>query len=301
MGWFSKPETVILRESSAMKEHLARLEKLCQEAPPSAKPEIEKEIALTKAGIIGEEKVLYELRNSGMDMVVLHDLYLEADELSAQIDFYVITPELNFIIECKNLVGNIEVNHNGDFIRRYKVGGKAYTEGLYSPLTQNERHLLVLKNKKLAEAGCIQRMSISRYFEDFHKSLVVLANPKTVLNDRYAPKAVREKVVRADRLTEVMKKMIAQSKEAKRSKKTMREAGEKMLERHIEKDVFAEKYQKLTELVEAERQTAAETPVDLCPRCGKKLILRTARQGANQGNQFYGCSGYPYCRYIRTL
>ena len=39
----------------------------------------------------------------------------------------------------------------------------------------------------------------------------------------------------------------------------------------------------------------------LCPRCGKPLVVRTAKRGANAGSRFYGCSGYPACRYTRSL
>ena len=39
----------------------------------------------------------------------------------------------------------------------------------------------------------------------------------------------------------------------------------------------------------------------LCPRCGKPLVVRTARRGANAGGRFYGCTGYPSCRYTRSL
>lgn len=38
----------------------------------------------------------------------------------------------------------------------------------------------------------------------------------------------------------------------------------------------------------------------LCPKCGGQLVLRTARRGARAGNQFYGCSNYPNCRFIRN-
>ena len=38
---------------------------------------------------------------------------------------------------------------------------------------------------------------------------------------------------------------------------------------------------------------------DVCPVCGGKLVLRTAKQGHNAGNQFYGCSNYPRCRYTK--
>ena len=40
---------------------------------------------------------------------------------------------------------------------------------------------------------------------------------------------------------------------------------------------------------------------DICPRCGGKLVLRTAKKGTNAGKQFYGCSNYPSCRYIRNI
>lgn len=39
----------------------------------------------------------------------------------------------------------------------------------------------------------------------------------------------------------------------------------------------------------------------MCPKCGGALILRTATKGANAGKQFYGCSNFPKCRYIREL
>jgi hypothetical protein len=38
-----------------------------------------------------------------------------------------------------------------------------------------------------------------------------------------------------------------------------------------------------------------------CPRCGEKLVLRTARKGPNAGNDFYGCSNFPNCRYTKHI
>ena len=42
-------------------------------------------------------------------------------------------------------------------------------------------------------------------------------------------------------------------------------------------------------------------PNQLCPKCGNLMVLRTAKRGDNKGNQFWGCSGYPKCREIKTL
>lgn len=34
-----------------------------------------------------------------------------------------------------------------------------------------------------------------------------------------------------------------------------------------------------------------------CPKCESKLVLRTATRGPNAGNEFWGCSAYPHCRF----
>jgi endonuclease YncB( thermonuclease family) len=38
-----------------------------------------------------------------------------------------------------------------------------------------------------------------------------------------------------------------------------------------------------------------------CPVCSSTMVLRTARQGRNAGNQFLGCSRYPACRATRPV
>lgn len=51
-----------------------------------------------------------------MDMYVLQDIYIETEDgRGAQIDFIVITEKITFFIECKNLVGNIDVDSKGNF------------------------------------------------------------------------------------------------------------------------------------------------------------------------------------------
>ncbi len=36
--------------------------------------------------------------------------------------------------------------------------------------------------------------------------------------------------------------------------------------------------------------------IPVCPRCGKPMVLRTAKQGKNAGQLFWGCTGYPDCK-----
>lgn len=44
-----------------------------------------------------------------------------------------------------------------------------------------------------------------------------------------------------------------------------------------------------------------EFQIRKCPNCGGDLILRIATRGAKIGNQFYGCSNYPKCKYIQNI
>lgn len=52
---------------------------------------------------------------------------------------------------------------------------------------------------------------------------------------------------------------------------------------------------------QTEAQVMPQLQLLKCPLCGSNLVLRTASKGANAGNQFYGCSNYPRCRYIRSI
>ena len=46
----------------------------------------------------------------------------------------------------------------------------------------------------------------------------------------------------------------------------------------------------------ANTENQSSTP--LCPKCDKKMVLRTAKSGSKQGKQFWGCPDYPRCRGI---
>ena len=38
-----------------------------------------------------------------------------------------------------------------------------------------------------------------------------------------------------------------------------------------------------------------------CPWCGAQLVLRTAKKGSSAGHNFYGCSNFPKCKYIKNI
>lgn len=55
--------------------------------------------------------------------------------------------------------------------------------------------------------------------------------------------------------------------------------------------------QEQEELQRQERQKQRQLNKQICPICGRKMVLRTARKGPKAGKQFYGCSGFPRCDY----
>ena len=312
MGLFSKPKVIVLKDSCDSKEYLAKLQELRTTLPDSsdAAEKIDKEIAVTEAGIFGEDSVLFELKNSGMNLVVIRDLYIQTDDgRSAQIDFFVITPYANVIIECKNLFGNIEINNKGDFIRSFDYKGRKYKEGIYSPITQNERHLEVYKDCWENNKGFVTKLIAGKYFSDYNKSVMVLANSKTVVNDKFAKKEIKQQVIRADQLINYLKSL---KSDLGSSLKSMKESGERVLAMNVQNRTdYFKKFEDLVAEVKNENVTSKESVEEqkvvnveenlVCPRCGGQLVLRTAKKGKNVGNQFYGCSNFPKCRYIKNM
>jgi four helix bundle suffix protein len=67
----------------------------------------------------------------------------------------------------------------------------------------------------------------------------------------------------------------------------------------VEDGGFTERlYQARSEFKQGSPQ-AAQGPA--CPRCGKPMMRRTARQGPRAGQPFWGCSAYPDCTGTRQI
>ena len=175
------------------------------------------------------------------------------------------------------------------------------------------------------------------------RSIVVLANEKTVLNDKNAPKQIREQIIRADQLISYIKKVDSSDDNYESSDKEMEEVMffyvncsipnqsdyakkyEAMLEEcslsnstsKMDEPMGDEKYmppeiresykkdntEKKTiveknEIKVNENKAQADENEKICPRCGSPMVFRTAKRGAHSGNQFWGCSNFPKCRFM---
>lgn len=56
-----------------------------------------------------------------------------------------------------------------------------------------------------------------------------------------------------------------------------------------------------SDVATAKPVTPFETAAPACPVCSKPMVRRVAKQGANAGSAFWGCSGYPSCRGLRVM
>jgi hypothetical protein len=84
------------------------------------KDNIERDIKLLKYGIDGENNVYFELKNSFLPVLCLHDVRLEYEDYVAQLDFVAISNKFTCILETKKLSGNISIDSDGNFVRTLK-------------------------------------------------------------------------------------------------------------------------------------------------------------------------------------
>jgi len=305
VGLFSEDKPVFIKEDTSATAELDAMRALLPRVSAKDHDRLERDIKLLETGVAGENAVAFELANSHLPIYVLRDLYLENDGLAAQIDFLVIAPYVNVVIECKNLVGDIEVDSRGDFIRTFGTGKYRKREGIYSPITQNERHLQLLRSIKRSQHGAVANALASHLLDNLWKSVVVLANPKTVLNDRYAKKEIKQQIIRADGLIAYIKQLDAEGRKAgngKASLKDMERSARMWASLHVDRQVdIASRYEIGPEPDVMATSMGSEPSKPVCPRCGAPMIRRVARKGARAGKEFWGCSKYPGCNGIVNI
>lgn len=191
-------DTIFYKSSNDLQDRLNALTKLNKEY--SSNNDVLSELYIVKKGLEGEKEISYQLQKANIGMYVLHDVKVKYGDLTAQIDYIVITPIFIYFIEYKNLIGNITVNENGDFIREYTFNGKKIKKGMYSPLRQVEAQREVIRKIWESKASGLVKIFGSKNFDYYRKVLVVVANQETILNTSKAPKDIKSKVLRADAL-----------------------------------------------------------------------------------------------------
>lgn len=130
-------------------------------------------------------------------MLCLHDVRIEDGEKRAQLDFVLITHKFIMILETKKLNGDIYINEAGEFVRCFKnnFGKVVKKEGIYSPIAQNDRHVMIFR-EFLVKNNLIKKIPVI--------SGVVIANPKSIINRSKAPARIKKEIFKYDQITEVL-------------------------------------------------------------------------------------------------
>ncbi len=206
MGLFDKfDKTIFLKEDSNLVKQLEELRNIRDKV--TNKDEIDKDIKMLEYGIQGEKDIAYELKNANIGMYVLHDITLEFEGNKAQIDYMIFTRGYTYLVECKNLYGNITVDSNGQFIREYDYKGKKIKETIYSPYTQITRHNDIMRKIWASGQNKLVRAVFHNTFNNsWYKPLVVLSNSKAFLNTKYAPREMKDNIIRVDQLINYISK-----------------------------------------------------------------------------------------------
>ncbi len=242
-------DTIFLKKDSSLQKQYDALNRLLKEQPNNN--QIKEDLFLIKKGLDGENEIEYQLMKSNLGMFVMRDINIEHGDLKAQIDYVIITRAYCYFVECKNLVGNITVNSNGDFIREYSFNNRKIRKGMYSPLRQVEAQRDVYKkiwNSMLGNnkvTNYILRRLAENNYTNIHRVLVVCANQDTILNNRYAPKDIKSQVIRADSLIRKIKTDLENSdKDIWCSRKEMEKWASSFLRINVEKNIDYYEYYK---------------------------------------------------------
>ncbi|WP_421266306.1 NERD domain-containing protein [Aeromonas veronii] len=229
---------------------------------------------------------------------LLKDVTLPTPQGTTQIDHVIISRFGLFVIETKNIKGWIFGN----------PAHKSWTQQLYrrrhtfqNPLRQNYLHLMTLKS--LLGLADHQLHSIIYFIGDCTFKTPM---PDNVMNRgliRYI-KSKTTQVLTSAEVTRVIDTI--QRGRLAANWQTHKQHVAQLKARHSE--VPRTHLSVATMPVVNQVVNAAPTITEsltqanpLCPRCGNPMVLRTAKRGDNRGNRFWGCSGYPKCRFIVNL
>jgi len=206
MAIFEKfTDTIFLKEDSELRRKVDELNKIKDRIASEDKARFDQDLKFSQYGLIGEDRIAYELKNADVGCYVLRDINLEYNGEFAQVDYVIVTRCNCYFVECKNMIGTVTINKEGEFRREYTWRNKNFKESIYSPYRQAIRHIEILKKKWKEKSNKLVRYFCEKTFDDYYRPLIIMANPRGMLNVRYAPKEIKDVTIRVDQLVERLK------------------------------------------------------------------------------------------------
>jgi hypothetical protein len=198
---------------------------------------------------------------------------LPTEDGTTQVDHVIVSPYGIFVIETKNLKGWI---FGGEHQKTWTQKIYRHTNKFQNPLHQNYKHTQTLQSALNLEPDKLFSLVVFIGDSEFKTPM-----PDNVVYAGGYIRFIKSKQQPILNIKEVVG--ICQTLESSRLKPSIKTHAEHV--RHVK-------------TVVAQKQQPAE---NACLKCGRPMVIRTAKTGGNQGGQFWGCSGFPKCRTIRSL
>lgn len=254
---------------------------------------------LTNKGANGEYqtyKMLMKYEKQGAKF--LFNCYLPAQkDKTSEVDVIMIYKSGIYVLESKNYSGWIFGNESDKkWTQTLNAGKRVHKEHFYNPIMQNQTHIKWLRELLKSEISFdITPFSLIVFSERCKLKNITNTNPLVKVINRYdilKEISVYDNMVGTVVSDEMVDKIYSLLK-------PYTEVDDATKQKHI--DNINDRYKESDNSVLSEKQTTVTNEDEVCPRCGAKLVLRTAQKGENAGKQFYGCSSYPKCRYIKNI
>ncbi len=220
-------------------------------------------------GWFGELKTVVATRLflSSSDYVDINNVTIRTRRGTTQIDHVIVSCYGVFVVETKNMSGWIFGSEDAPFWTKINRGDKLRFQ---NPLHQNEGHIRALSNLARIPPQTMHSVVVFRGDCSLRTQL-----PPNVLTGGYINYVKSKRQVL---FTKAEVKQIVAAIEAGMLPNT-----------------------RATHLKHVDHLKQRFESTTTCGRCGNPLVLRTARSGSNAGSQFWGCSRYPSCRYVRKV
>lgn len=232
-------------------------------------------------GTVGEQLTKIMATIDIPDALVLQDVLIDgAKDQTTQIDLLLIGSKGIYVVEVKMYTG---ARVYGDCKKNtwyYYKGGQKYD--LYSPYRQNQNHIKHLKEflKDFGEVPCFSVLAI--LCEDYKISNLNddPGHPTTIVINGLL--SLRKAIMK---LSEG-KTIVFTDDEKQKIHDYIRD------NQHIGKDARQVHKENVIAIKKAKDEEALN---NICPYCKSPLVLRNGKNG-----EFWGCSGYPKCRYTKS-
>ncbi len=140
-------------------------------------------------GLQGEERVAYQLKKVELYTICMYNIRILFSNEKVQIDFVVITHNVIFIIEVKNLLGNLYISEFNEFERELIKNDVVYKTSMDSPFIQMDYQEKIIK-----------KLLISYNLDREIKSILVMANDKMIIKNNSS----RKNVIKYDELSNLI-------------------------------------------------------------------------------------------------